>query len=90
VGAVDARLGWGGPRPAGGVSLWLEGPPQLDARRLAALCEERGALVEPGETFFLRAPRPRHHVKLGFAAIPVPAIEPGIRVVAEAAERALA
>ena len=84
--AVERHLGWGGAPPSGGVSLWLTGPPELDASRLATLCERRGALLEPGETFFLRAPRPRHHVRLGFAAVPASAIEPGIRVVAEAAE----
>jgi GntR family transcriptional regulator/MocR family aminotransferase len=88
AGAVERDLGWCEAPPTGGVSLWLTGPPQLDARRLAALCEERGALIEPGDTFFLRAPRPPNHVRLGFAAIPLSAIESGIRVIAEAAELA--
>ncbi|HEX6444996.1 MAG TPA: PLP-dependent aminotransferase family protein, partial [Streptosporangiales bacterium] len=55
----------------------------LDARRLAELAERRGALLEPGDVYFLGDPPPLNHFRLGYAATPAAAIDPGIRVVAD-------
>lgn len=87
--AVNRYLPWRTTPPAGGVSLWMTGPEQLDARRLAELAERRGALLEPGDVYFLADPPPLNHFRLGFAATPLAAIDPGIRVVADAVETLL-
>lgn len=38
--------------PSGGMSLWFEGPAELDARVLQEAACQRGVLVEPGDYFF--------------------------------------
>ncbi len=62
----------------GGSSYWVEGPPTLDASRLAERAREAGILIEPGEVFFMSAPAPRNYFRLGFASIDVARIDPGI------------
>lgn len=69
----------------GGSSLWIEGPSTLDSRQLAALAASRGVLIEPGDVFFYQAEPPRNCFRLGYSSIADAAIEPGIRLLAEAA-----
>jgi GntR family transcriptional regulator / MocR family aminotransferase len=66
--------------PAGGTSLWLEGPADLDGMKLAREAQTRGVLLEPGELFFLEAPRPRHYFKLGYSSIPENRVATGIEL----------
>lgn len=66
--------------PAGGTSLWLEGAANLDGMKLAREAQSRGVLIEPGELFFLDAPRPRHYFKLGYSSIPEDRIATGIEL----------
>lgn len=82
VTSIEQHVGWELNPPAGGASLWLTGPSGLDARAAAAAVKKRGVLIEPGDTFFVSAPRPSNHIRLGFASIPLDRIEPGIRVLA--------
>jgi GntR family transcriptional regulator/MocR family aminotransferase len=74
---------------AGGSSCWVQGPPALDAERLAVAAEQAGVLIEPGSVFFAGPNPPRHCFRLGFSAIGVERIEPGLRVLARVIERLL-
>ncbi|MEV4253947.1 PLP-dependent aminotransferase family protein [Spirillospora sp. NPDC049652] len=80
---------------AGGVSVWIGGPPGLDTRELAARLEPRGVLIEPGDTFFFDSPGtgggpiPRHWIKLGFGALAPERIDEGVAVIADEARKLL-
>ena len=73
--------------PPGGMSLWVHGPDDVDAADLAVAAEGDGVLIEPGTVCFLRRPAPRNRFRLGFAAIDIDAIEPGVRALAQVVER---
>lgn len=78
--AVGRYLPWQeSPFPPGGVSLWMTGPPELDCRRLVEAAERCGILIEPGDIFFQNSAAGRNHFRIGFAAVPLRAIEPGIK-----------
>jgi GntR family transcriptional regulator/MocR family aminotransferase len=78
---------WRSTAPAGGTSLWLEGPRGTDARRLAESAAARGVIIEPGDRFFDQQPHPPHYLRLGISSIALQHIEPGIRELATAAGR---
>ncbi len=68
----------------GGSAAWIEGPPSLDADRLAPAALAQGVIIEPGSIFFDRpGPACRRHFRLGYSAITEAQIEPGIRQLAE-------
>ncbi|MBV9698289.1 MAG: PLP-dependent aminotransferase family protein [Gammaproteobacteria bacterium] len=67
------------PPVTGGSSVWLEGPPWLDARLLAERARKVGVLIEPGDVHFAEPDPPRHYFRLGFASIAAEAIPEGIR-----------
>lgn len=71
----------GGP---GGSSVWVEGPPGLDARDLDLRARDHGVLIEPGDVFFMAEDPPRNCFRMGFSSIPVDRIEPGVAALAEA------
>ena len=81
--AVNTSFPWQTTPPAGGVSLWMTGPDELDSRVLAELAQRQGVLIEPGDVYFQNEPRPTNHFRLGFAATPLSAITPGIRVLSQ-------
>lgn len=87
--AVAAHLPWQQPGPAGGGSLWMTGPGELDCRRLQAAALQRGIVIERGDIFFAAAEPARHHFRLGFGAIALDRIEPGVRRLARLTERLL-
>lgn len=64
-------------RYAGGSSLWLRFPENVDTRALAAAAESEGVLIEPGDIFFSET-APAHFVRLGFSSIPAERIAGGI------------
>jgi Transcriptional regulators containing a DNA-binding HTH domain and an aminotransferase domain (MocR family) and their eukaryotic orthologs len=66
-------------RGEGATSFWLETPPQVDARVLAAQAKTRGILIEPGDMFFSDPAAGRRFFRLGFGAISTHRIEPGLR-----------
>lgn len=82
--ALDKHLPWAVPFPAGGVSIWIPTPPDLDCRELAEECLRRGVVIEPGDPFFLAPESHLNHFRLGFAVIDLDAIEPGVRLLCEA------
>ena len=66
-----------------GTAFWLEGKPPLDCRQLQRLAAQHGILIEPGDVYFMQQPAPLNCFRLGFSAIPVESIEPGISKLAE-------
>lgn len=72
-----------GPFPPGGVSLWLSGPEGLDASELTVRARAAGVLLERGDVYFQTADAfARRHFRLGYGAIPTPAIVPGVHALA--------
>jgi Transcriptional regulators containing a DNA-binding HTH domain and an aminotransferase domain (MocR family) and their eukaryotic orthologs len=69
---------------AGGSSLWVSCPPDVDAWVLQRLVARRGVLIEPGDIHYLSEPRPLNCFRLGFGAIAEELIEPGIAALGEA------
>ncbi|MGS0737635.1 MocR-like pyridoxine biosynthesis transcription factor PdxR [Pseudomonas sp. GG8] len=69
---------------AGGSSVWVTCPAELDAWVLQRLVAKRGVLIEPGDIHFLGSERPQYHFRLGFGAIAEELIEPGIAALGEA------
>lgn len=76
---------WRSTEPAGGSSLWLEGPHGSDVRSLAADAARRHVLIEPGDRFFDRVDKPTRYMRLGISSIGLNQIEPGIRELASVA-----
>jgi len=70
--------------PPGGVSIWVEGPEGLDAVTLAESLDEQGVIIERGDICYLEPSAHRNSFRLGFAAIRLDAIEPGMRLVGAA------
>ncbi|MFT3813607.1 MAG: PLP-dependent aminotransferase family protein [Acidovorax sp.] len=63
----------------GSSLLWVQGPQELDARTLQIHAARRGVLIEPGDVhFFESAQRPTQFFRLGFGAMPLHQIEPGM------------
>ncbi len=65
-------------RPQGGLFVWVELPPDLDARRLLERALERDVAFVPGAAFF---PEPGHDntMRLNFSAMPPDRIREGVR-----------
>ncbi|WFF41773.1 PLP-dependent aminotransferase family protein [Salinicola endophyticus] len=64
--------------------FWLQAPAEIDTQRLAWRAAQYGVLIEPGfQHFFDRVP-PRHFMRLGFGAIDVARIGPGVERLARA------
>jgi GntR family transcriptional regulator / MocR family aminotransferase len=82
--AAHTHLPWDqDPYPPGGVSLWITGPETLDDRALVTAAERHGVLIERGDIFFLTDNPPRNHLRIGFAAAPQRAIDPGMRLLGQ-------
>jgi GntR family transcriptional regulator / MocR family aminotransferase len=79
--SVNTYFPWRTTAPPGGVSLWMQGPPQLDCRVLIDRAQARGVLLERGDILFVDEAANRRFFRIGFSAIPVRSIEPGIRLV---------
>ncbi|QOT80566.1 PLP-dependent aminotransferase family protein [Cupriavidus basilensis] len=66
----------------GASSFWVEGPPGLDARKLAAIALTHGVIIEPGDVFFSTdAPSP--HLRMGYTAIAEERIEEGVKLLGQ-------
>ena len=68
--------------PAGGSALWAEGPPDVSMNAVAAAAAPQGLLFDPGAVFFDHPAPPENVVRLGYSAIPLDRIEPGIQLMA--------
>jgi GntR family transcriptional regulator / MocR family aminotransferase len=80
--ALNANLPWRIDTPPGGVSIWLRGPAELDCVQVSAESLRHGVVVERGDIYFQDPDRNRNHLRLGFAALPLEAIEPGVALLA--------
>jgi GntR family transcriptional regulator/MocR family aminotransferase len=85
--ALDEVLPWNVNAPPGGVSIWLRGPEGLDCVQLAEKALEAGVVIERGDVFFADPLANRECFRLGFAAIDIADIRPGVerlgKVIAE-------
>ena len=77
--ALEEFVPWEIHCPPGGVSIWVRGPDGLDCVRLAAEALKAGVVIERGDVFFDDPESNRNYFRLGFAAIKLEAIRPGIR-----------
>jgi GntR family transcriptional regulator/MocR family aminotransferase len=85
VAAVDKYLPFPtGPFPPGGVSLWVAGPEELDCRDVIRAAQSRGVLVERGDIFYMQDDPPRGMIRIGYGAIHLRSIEPGIALLGQA------
>jgi len=78
--------GWTMALNHGGSSIWLSGPKDLDARKLAEACRAKGVLIEPGSVHYISDDRPFNHFRLGYTSIPLERIEAGVKLIAEVAQ----
>jgi GntR family transcriptional regulator / MocR family aminotransferase len=76
--ALNERLPWSIDPPPGGVTIWLAGPPELDCVELAHRALQRGVVLERGDIYFADSAAHPQHFRLGFAAIPLESIRPGV------------
>jgi 2-aminoadipate transaminase len=70
-------------RPSGGLFLWLELPPHLDARELLRRSLERDVAFVPGRGFFPKGNK-ENTLRLSYSNVTVARIEEGIRRLATA------
>ena len=99
VEAVNTQLTWQTHPAPGGVSVWMSGPPGLDAGVLVRNAARHGVLIERGDVFFLRdcagaardesPPASRNHFRIGFSAIELGLIRPGIAALARVIDEQL-
>lgn len=62
----------------GGSGIWMALPEGMDAGDVFTAAEARGVLVENGTLHYLRPNPPRNQLRLGFGAIDLAKIAPGI------------
>jgi len=67
----------------GGTSFWITAPEALDAEQLAVKALKKGILIEPGTVHFGESNPPKNCFRLGFSAITVDQITPGIKLLAK-------
>ena len=67
----------------GGTSFWITAPEGLDAEQLAVKALKKGIIIEPGTVHFGEPNPPRNYFRLGFSAITVDQITPGIKLLAK-------
>lgn len=65
----------------GGTSFWLRGPEGFNARDLADRLQEKGVLIDIGETYYLSDDT--RSFRLGFAFVTLQKLEEGIMIIAE-------
>ncbi len=75
-------------RPAGGLFVWVELPPHLDARELLRRALERNVAFVPGGGFFPKGNK-ENTMRLSFSNMPVARITEGIRRLAGAVKEML-
>lgn len=78
---AETDLSIAGAARFGGSSLWIKGPPGLDASTLAVDLLEDSVLIEPGAPFFDGVDGPIPHFRLGFSSIPAARIAAGVELI---------
>lgn len=77
-------------RPQGGMFIWVEGPPGLDAERLNDRCLARGVAFVPGKFFFAAEGPGSATLRMNFTAADGETIARAIGVIADAIAEQLA
>ena len=67
----------------GGSSFWMRAPEGTDTRDLSRRLQNRGVLIEPGDSFFAGTDRPKNYYRLAYSSIPAQRIPKGVSLVAE-------
>jgi GntR family transcriptional regulator/MocR family aminotransferase len=62
----------------GGTSCWVQGPPELDAARLAVEAAKRGVHIEPVESYYASAEHPHNCFRMSIRGIAVDRIRPAV------------
>jgi GntR family transcriptional regulator/MocR family aminotransferase len=70
--------------PRGGASLWVQAPAHVDSVALARVAQRFGVLIEPGDAFFMRPPKPCAFFRLRISSIGLSQIDAGIAALARA------
>ena len=73
-------------RPQGGMFIWMTLPGGVSADRLLAATSRRGVVFAPGKSFFPTQPR-EDALRLNFSHTEGPAMEKGMRIMAEELKR---
>lgn len=73
--------------PRGGASLWVQAPAHIDSAELARVAQQFGVLIEPGEVFFMQAPKPCAFFRLRISSIGLGQIDAGIAALARAVRK---
>lgn len=84
--ALEEFMPWKIHCPPGGVSIWIEGPSDLDCVQLAQRALAAGVVIERGDVFFDAPETNKNFFRLGFAAIKLDAIKDGVRILASVIE----
>ncbi len=72
----------------GATSIWLRAPESINTEKLAWRAAKHGILIEPGAIHFSDPQSaPKHYMRLGFGAIPIEKIEPGIAALGQLIEQ---
>lgn len=79
----DNGLQIAGAPASGGSSVWIKGPDDLDAARLADALQTDSVLIEPGAVFFETPPQPCPFFRMGYGSIDIDDIAAGVRLIAE-------
>ncbi len=76
---------WQFREPTGGSALWVQVPVECNMADLELETRKKGVLIESGESFFHAPQPPQQFARLAYSAIDRKLIEPGIRLLAQAA-----
>jgi 2-aminoadipate transaminase len=89
--ALDRYLpqGFHWTQPEGGMFIWVEGPPGLDAERVYWRAIERKTAFVPGKFFFAQPGDGLATMRLNFTMADEPTIDRAIQVIAEVVEEIL-
>lgn len=83
-----AGLGLQWNRPAGGMFLWVQLPPHMNAVALLARAVEKGVAFVPGSAFYAQDAEP-HTLRLSFVTASVGQIDTGMAALAQAIKELL-
>ena len=72
----------------GGSSVWMKAPRGVNMNLLSERLRLSSVLVEPGAAFFSGTEKPTDFYRLAYSSIQSERIRDGIRIIAEAIERA--
>ena len=65
-----------------GECPWVEGPANLDTRKLKERAREESILIESGDICFMQERPPQNFIRLGYSSIAAKRIEPGVKKLA--------